>query len=122
MAANTEVGKTVDDAATVVNDAAASASEQIAALRKQVEELYADRQKYLSQAMNVAEGYAARAADTAPNAHQGVWESPEKFFRAGGTRAWASLLTAADIRHFNHRMKELAGDAAAWALEGRGLS
>lgn len=65
MAANTEVGKTVDDAATAVNDAAASASEQIAALRKQVEELYADRQKYLSQAVNVAEGYAARAADTA---------------------------------------------------------
>ena len=27
MAANTEVGKTVDDAATAVNDAAASASE-----------------------------------------------------------------------------------------------
>jgi hypothetical protein len=64
----------------------------------------------------------ARAADTAPNAHQGLWESPEKFFRAGGTRAWASLLTAADITHFEHRMHELAGDAAAWALEGQALS
>ncbi|MEE4144097.1 MAG: sulfotransferase domain-containing protein, partial [Halieaceae bacterium] len=62
-----------------------------------------------------------RAADTAPNAHQGLWESPEKFFRTGGTRAWASLLTAADITHFRHRMHELAGDAAAWALEGQAL-
>ena len=64
----------------------------------------------------------ARAADTAPNAHQGLWESPEKFFHTGGTRAWASLLTAADITHFKHRMHELAGDAAAWALEGQALS
>jgi aryl sulfotransferase len=61
----------------------------------------------------------ARAADTAPNAHQGLWESPEKFFRAGGTRDWASLLTAAEIAHFKDRMHELAGDAASWALEGQ---
>ncbi|SHJ77303.1 protein of unknown function [Roseomonas rosea] len=65
MAANTDAGKAVDEAATAVNDATTSAAEQIAALRKQVEELYADRQKYLSQAMDAAEGYAARAADTA---------------------------------------------------------
>jgi aryl sulfotransferase len=63
----------------------------------------------------------ARAADTAPNAHQGLWESPEKFFRAGGTRGWASLLTAAEIAHFENRMHELAGDAASWALEGHAI-
>lgn len=58
----------------------------------------------------------ARAADTAPNAHQGLWESPEKFFRSGGTRDWASLLTPDEIEHFEERMAELAGDAAPWAL------
>jgi hypothetical protein len=58
----------------------------------------------------------ARAVDTAPNAHQGLWESPEKFFRSGGTRDWASLLTPAEIEHFEERIAELAGDAAPWAL------
>ncbi|WP_424134273.1 hypothetical protein [Roseomonas chloroacetimidivorans] len=72
MAANTEAGKTVDDAATAVNDAATSAAEQIAQLRKQVEELYADRQKYLSQAKNMAEGYAARASDAAQVQYEAV--------------------------------------------------
>jgi hypothetical protein len=58
----------------------------------------------------------ARAADTAPNAHQGLWESPEQFFRSGGTRDWASMLTSADLDHFEDRMGRLAGDAAPWAL------
>ena len=62
----------------------------------------------------------ARAAHTAPNAHQGIWESPEQFFRAGGTRDWASLLTAAEIAHFEERIHELAGEAASWALAGQG--
>ncbi|HEY8614262.1 MAG TPA: hypothetical protein VIL69_23625 [Roseomonas sp.] len=72
MAANTEAGRAVDEAASTVNDAAATASEQIAALRRQVEELYADRQKYLSQAMDAAEGYAAKAADTATVQYEAV--------------------------------------------------
>lgn len=63
----------------------------------------------------------ARAADTAPNAHQGLWESPEKFFRAGGTRDWASLLKAAEIAHFESRMHKLAGDAASWARQGQAM-
>ena len=63
----------------------------------------------------------ARAEMTAPNAHQGLWHSPEQFFRAGGTRDWASLLTPKDIAHFESRMVELAGDAAPWALHGRGV-
>ncbi len=61
----------------------------------------------------------ARAADTAPNADAGIWESAEGFFRAGGTREWASLLDADDLAHFDDRLHELAGDAERWVLDGR---
>ncbi len=61
----------------------------------------------------------ARAADTAPNADAGIWESAERFFRAGGTRGWASLLDADDLAHFDDRLHELAGDAERWVLDGR---
>ena len=61
----------------------------------------------------------ARAADTAPDAHMGIWESPERFFRTGGTRDWASLLGPADVSHFEKRLQRLAGDAAGWAIRGR---
>lgn len=61
----------------------------------------------------------SRAADTAPNAHAGIWHSPERFFRAGGTRDWASLLDGEDVAHFQARLRELAGDATDWVLEGR---
>jgi aryl sulfotransferase len=69
-----------------------------------------------------AAGFASmksRAADTAPDAHMGIWESPERFFRAGGTRDWASLLDAGDIAHFEGRLRVLAGDSAGWATGGR---
>ena len=61
----------------------------------------------------------SRAADTAPDAHLGIWTSPERFFRAGGTRDWASLLGPGDITHFEERLRELARDAAGWAATGR---
>ena len=61
----------------------------------------------------------SRAADTAPEAHLGLWVSPERFFRSGGTRGWASLLEPGDISHFEERLLELAGDAADWAVRGR---
>jgi hypothetical protein len=61
----------------------------------------------------------SRAADTAPDAHLGLWTSSEQFFRSGGTRDWASLLGADDIRHFAQRMAQLAGDATEWALHAR---
>jgi hypothetical protein len=61
----------------------------------------------------------SRAANTAPDAHMGIWESPERFFSAGGTRDWASLLGPDDIAHFEDRLDKLAGDAAAWAIAGR---
>lgn len=61
----------------------------------------------------------SRAADTAPEAHLGIWTSPERFFRAGGRRDWASLLGPGDITHFEERLRELARDAAGWAATGR---
>ena len=61
----------------------------------------------------------ARAVHAAPDAHLGLWESPESFFRVGGTREWAALLTQADIDHFDERLHELAGDAYGWVLRGR---
>lgn len=61
----------------------------------------------------------SRAALTAPDAHLGIWHSPERFFRAGGTRDWASLLAPEDVAHFEERLHMLAGDAAPWVLGGR---
>jgi hypothetical protein len=61
----------------------------------------------------------ARAAETAPDAHMGLWVAPDKFFRSGGTRDWASLLGADDVAHFGERLKTLAGHAAEWAAAGR---
>ena len=58
----------------------------------------------------------ARASDTAPEAHQGIWVDPAKFFRQGGRRDWATHLDAADMAHFHERLDELAGDAASWLL------
>ena len=69
-----------------------------------------------------AAGFSAmkvRAADTAPDAHMGIWVAPEKFFRSGGTRDWGSLLSSDDVAHFEERPRDLAGDAADWVLEGR---
>jgi aryl sulfotransferase len=61
----------------------------------------------------------SRASLTAPEAHLGVWRSPERFFRAGGTRDWPSLLTDDDLAHFHDRLADLTGDAAGWVLSGR---
>lgn len=61
----------------------------------------------------------ARASDAAPDAHLGLWASPEEFFHAGGSRQWSELLTATDIEHFEQRLGALAGDATPWVLGGR---
>ncbi len=61
-----------------------------------------------------------RATEAAPDAHLGLWESPEGFFRVGGTRDWASLLTQEDLDHFDERLHALAGDAYGWVMNGRG--
>jgi aryl sulfotransferase len=61
----------------------------------------------------------SRAERTAPEAHLGIWTSPERFFRAGGTRDWASLLGSDDLARFEERLQALAGDAAGWVLRGR---
>jgi hypothetical protein len=61
----------------------------------------------------------ARASETAPDAHLGLWASPQEFFHGGGSRRWPELLTAADISHFEARLGTLAGDATPWVLNGR---
>ena len=61
----------------------------------------------------------ARADDTAPEVDSGIWRSPERFFRVGGPRDWASLLGSGDIAHFDDRLRALAGDATDWVLRGR---
>jgi len=61
----------------------------------------------------------SRAAVTAPEAHLGLWVSPERFFRAGGTRDWASAMSASETLHFERRLRALADDAADWAAHGR---
>jgi hypothetical protein len=60
----------------------------------------------------------ARARRAAPDAHMRIWKSPAGFFRQGGTRDWASLLTAAEIEHFDVRLRELAGDSYEWIMQG----
>jgi aryl sulfotransferase len=60
----------------------------------------------------------ARADRAAPDAHLGLWRSTEEFFRSGGTRDWAALLSRDDIIHFDQRLHELAGDAYGWVIAG----
>ena len=60
-----------------------------------------------------------RAADTAPDAHVALWRDPHTFFRSGGYREWASLLTDSDIERFNERLGALTRDATPWVLTGR---
>jgi hypothetical protein len=61
----------------------------------------------------------ARATGLAPDAHMGLWQSAEGFFRTGGTREWAELLDREDLDHFDARLRELAGDAYSWVISGR---
>jgi aryl sulfotransferase len=61
----------------------------------------------------------ARASDTAPDVHLGLWQSPEDFFRQGGKRDWESLLSPTDVLHFQERLYQLSGDATEWVINGR---
>jgi hypothetical protein len=61
----------------------------------------------------------AKADVASPEAEYDLWQSPKDFFRAGGTRDWASLLSENDLAHFDARLRELAGEAADWCLRGR---
>ncbi|MFC0386280.1 DUF883 family protein [Muricoccus vinaceus] len=97
MSANTETGKAVDQAASAVNEAAGSVGDQIAALRKQVEDLYADRQKYMSQAVDAAEGYAARATDATRVQYEAVTDRVRE-------RPGQSLLIAAGVGYILARI------------------
>jgi aryl sulfotransferase len=59
-----------------------------------------------------------KAAVASPEAEYDLWKSPDRFFRAGGTRNWASLLTPAEIELFDGRLRLLAGDMADWCVGG----
>jgi hypothetical protein len=65
------------------------------------------------------ESMRSRAEDTAPDAQLGLWRNPRAFFRSGGTRDWASLMSPDDLAHFDERLKGLAADATGWVLGGR---
>lgn len=97
MTANTEAGKIVDDAAMAVEDTASNVGEQLASLRKQVEDLLADRQKYMSQAMDAAEGYAARATDATRVQYEAVTDRVRE-------RPGQSLLIAAGVGYILARI------------------
>ena len=97
MSENTDAGKTFDQASAAVNDAVGSVGEQLAALRKQVEDLLADRQKYMSQAMDAAEGYAARATDATRVQYEAVTDRVRE-------RPGQSLLIAAGVGYILARI------------------
>lgn len=62
----------------------------------------------------------SRASDLAPEAGYRIWHDDAAFFRQGGRRNWAELLTADEVAAFEARTAELLGpDAAAWLLAGR---
>ncbi len=61
----------------------------------------------------------SHAEETAPEARTGLWHDPARFFREGGTRDWDRLLGDDDIIHFQSRLRDLAGEATPWILEGR---
>jgi len=65
------------------------------------------------------ESMRSRATHTAPEADVGLWVSAEQFFRSGGRRDWATLMSSDDLSHFETRLHDLAGDAAGWATHGR---
>ena len=61
-----------------------------------------------------------RAGDRAPEGGHGFWLDDAAFFRQGGRRGWADLLSPSEVEAFDARTVELAGpDAAAWLLGGR---
>ena len=61
----------------------------------------------------------AKSSQSAPDAQLGLWKSTDGFFKVGGTRAWASLLSENDLQHFDERLHQLANGAYDWILNGR---
>ncbi len=86
-----------------------------AALRVQVDE---ERWPAFVEAATL-DSMRSRAPMAAPDAHLDIWHAPEAFFRSGGTRDWASRLSAEEVAHFHARLRDLAGDTTEWVLNGR---
>ncbi len=61
----------------------------------------------------------ARSSHAAPDSHLNLWKSTDGFFKQGGTRDWASLLTEGELAHFDERLRLLAADAYDWVVSGR---
>ena len=60
----------------------------------------------------------ARASDTAPDAHLGLWQSATEFFRVGGSRDWEAILTAEDAAHFHERLSRAGRRRDALGAQG----
>jgi hypothetical protein len=66
------------------------------------------------------DGMRAQASALAPEGGQGFWHDDRAFFRQGGRRNWAELLSAEEVAAFEDRVIERAGpDAGRWLLWGR---
>lgn len=57
----------------------------------------------------------SRAAVIVPESDLDIWPDPARFFKSGGRRNWADLLTVYDIQHYRERLVGLAGpELAGW--------
>lgn len=62
----------------------------------------------------------SRADELAPDPTEGIWNSNERFFRAGGRGEWREFFDERAFRRYNYRAAQLAApDLLAWAHEGR---
>ena len=82
-----------------------------------------DRWPELAEAANL-DSMRSRAAVLVPESDLDIWETPTSFFRTGGRRAWADLLSPQDLEQYRLRLVTLVGmEHAAWidrSIERRG--
>lgn len=61
----------------------------------------------------------ARAALTAPNAHDGFWRDNERFFNRGTNGQWRDLLDSDDLERYRVRANAIGpGDIVNWVHQG----
>jgi aryl sulfotransferase len=60
-----------------------------------------------------------RADSLAPDTTHKIWTDNRRFFNRGSTGQWRDILSAADLRHYDRRVSELAEpELVAWAQYG----